>query len=615
MNAKRVSFVYSLIAIGLFATALNGQAVSLTDITIQPNRETGKVAPDKDKDRFLFLNKTSDGKPLAIGERTYTTGLIAYHGSLSWSYELNGEYTSLVTDLGGEGNAAVRVLGDGKLLYDSGTIPRKSHLTPLVDLRDVKELQIAIVDTDGGFWNDKVVFGNPVMLKRSLVDAKDTPGKGGTAVPIAKIVVAPAEGPAPLEVSFTGDQSKAPAGQVGRYTWSFGDGATETLAPNPTHTYPGPGLYEVVLQAEDDKGGIGVARTMIKVLPSENLPPIAMFTASVRLVKTGEAVQFDGSDSSSIDGNITSYQWDFGDGQKGEGKAVGHSYSTVGRYTATLAVTNKGGKQAKSSASIKVTGPGEAPVFPLHQGARVLLVGNSLIGFSGPIDGWLPSFDKLSPHPLGLVCQSRGKGLGKLVEYATWSRLAIHDKIDEGWDVVIIQPWLDAIDPAVTDEQLLKDCKTLVDWAREVGAFPVLYEPQMGWQELDHDQARCHERILMLAEKLDTGFIPAGQAWLQVAKDFPMKKLGHGRSVKETENDTLDGLMYGDFGHQNFNGALFNSMMIWKYLTGESPTELNLSATAKGINDQTRKMVGWDKVPYLEQVVDASITPGSQKVR
>jgi hypothetical protein len=254
-------------------------------------------------------------------------------------------------------------------------------------------------------------------------------------------------------------------------------------------------------------------------------------------------------------------------------------------------------------------------VFPLHKGARVLLIGNSLIGFSGPIDGWLPTFDKLSPNPLGLVCASRGKGLGKLVEYATWSRLAIHDKIDEGWDVVIIQPWIDAVDPAVSDEQLLKDCKTLVDWTREVGAAPVLYEPQYGWQELDRDTALGHKRIYAMAEKLDTGFIPAGDAWLQVAKDFPMKKPGHQRSVKETDPDTLDGMMYGDFGHQNFTGALFNSMMIWKYLTGESPAELNLSATAKGVGDQAKHMVAWDKLPYLQKLVDTEITPASQKLR
>jgi PKD repeat protein len=612
---RRYPWLMPTMAMFLGVVSANAQSVSLTDLPILPNRESGKVAPDKDKDPILFVNKTQKGEPLSIGEKTYAKGLISYHGSLSWSYALNGEYSSLVMDLGGEGMAAVRLLGDDKLLYDSGTLPRKSHLMPLIDLRGVKELQIAVVDNDGGFWNDKVVFGNPILWKATLPDAKDSPGKAGTAAPIAKIVVSPAEGPAPLDVTFTGDQSKAPAGQVGRYTWNFGDGNTETLSPNPTHSYAGPGLYEVVLQAEDDKGGVGVARALVTVRPSENLPPIAKFSTSARLVNVGEAVKFDASDSSSDDGPIASYQWDFGDGSKGEGKTVSHSYNSVGRYSAVLSVANKGAKQAKSSASIKVTGQGHAPMFPLHKGARVLLIGNSLIGFSGPIDSWLESFDKLSPHPLGLVCQSRGKGLGKLVEYATWSRLAIHDKIEEGWDVVIIQPWLDAVDPNVSDEQLLKDCKTLVDWAREVGAEPVLYEPQFGWQELEHDTALGHKRIYAMAEKLDTGFIPGGDQWLQVAKDFPMKKPGHGRSFKETDPDTLDGMMYGDFGHQNFTGALFNSMMIWKYLTGESPTELNLSATAKGINDQARKAVAWEKLPYLEKLVDSSITPASQKLR
>ncbi len=603
-------------ALLLFLVACaRGQAVNLTDLPVQANRETGKVAPDKEKDPQLFVNKTAKGDEIKIGEKTYTTGLAAYHGSLSWSYELKGEYSSLVMDLGGEGAAAVRVLGDGKRLYDSGTLPRAGHLTPLIDLRDVKELQIAIIDTEGGFWNDRVMFGNPVLLKRTLADAKDAPGKDGAVAPIAKITAVPADGQAPLAVSFTGDQSKAPAGQVGRYTWSFGDGATETLAPNPTHTYAGPGLYEVVLQAEDDKGGIGVARTMVTVRPSENLPPIAVLKSSARLVKSGESVQFDASDSSSADGAIASYEWDFGDGEKGTGKTAAHAYTAAGRYSVVLTVVNKAQIKAKASASIKVTGAGEAPVFPLHKGARVLLIGNSLIGFSGPIDGWLGIFDKLSPQPLGLVCQSRGKGLGKLVEYATWSRLAIHDKIDEGWDVVIIQPWLDAVDPNVSDDQLLKDCKTLVDWSREVGAYPVLYEPQFGWQELEKDQARGHERILKMAEKLDTGFIPAGQAWLRVAKDYPMKKPGHGRSVKETDPDTLDGLMYGDFGHQNFNGALFNSMMVWRYLTGASATKINVTPDGPLVEPKAKNIILWDKLPYLQKLADTAIVPASEKVR
>lgn len=616
-GGKRLLILLAALALGLGAAPIRGQVVNLTDLPVQANRESGKVPPDKDKSPWLFINQTADGKPLTLGAKTYTTGLFAIHGSLSWSYALGGEYSSLVMDLGQEGLATLRVLGDDKLLYDSGRLPMRRHVTALVDVRGIKELQIAVIDNDGGFWNDKVVIGDPVLLKRPLPNAADAPGKGGTEAPKARIVAAPSNGAAPLTVTFTGDQSKAPAGQVGRYTWTFGDGATETLAPNPTHTFAAPGLYEVVLQAEDDKGGVGIARQLVTVRPGagENQPPVTLVKTSTRLVKSGATVEFDASDSSSADGAITSYLWDFGDGQKGEGKTARHAYAAPGRYAAVLTVQNKGGKPASASASIKVTGPGEAPVFPLQKGARVLLIGNSLIGFCGPIDGWLQTFDKVSPKPLGLVCQSRGKGLGKLVEYATWSRLAMHDKINEGWDVVIIQPWLDAVDPTVSDEALLKDCKTLVDWSREVGAFPVLYEPQFGWQNLAMEQARGHERILAMAAKLDTGFIPGGQAWLRVAKDLPMKKEGAGRSVKETDLDTLDGLMYSDFGHQSFSGALLNSMMIWKYLTGQSPTELRISATEKEVENQAKRMVVWDKLPYLEKVAEEMIVPASQKVR
>jgi PKD repeat protein len=603
----------------LIDTLAHGQAVNLTSLPIRPNKESDKdsLAVGDPKKTWIFIDKTRDGKPLTIGDKSYRTGLEQLHGSLSWSYALDGQYGSLTTDLGQhEGSPTVQVLGDGKVLYDSGTLPQKGHVTAIVDVRGVKELQFTVFDNIAGIpWNDHVIIGNPILYKRVLGDATDTKGPGGTPAPQAKIVASATDGVAPLDVNFTGDQSKAPAGQVGRYTWYFGDGQTETLAPNPRHTYTDPGVYEVVMQAEDDKGGTSVARQMITVRPGENEPPVAILKASARVVKSGQTVQFDASDSSSPDGAITDYQWDFGDGQQGNGKTVSHSYTAAQRYTTVLTVLNKGRVPARASASIKVTGGNEPPVFPLHRGARVLLVGNSLIGFSGPIDGWLLAFDKMSPTPLGLVCESRGKGLGKLVEYATWSRLAIHDKINMGWDVVIIQPWIDAVDPKVSDDDLLASCKTLVDWARDAGAYPVLYEPQFGWQNLDKDQAYGHQRISHMAKVLDTGLIPAGQAWLQVAKDFPMKLPGQGRSTKESDPDTLDGLMYGDFGHQNFNGALFNAMMIWKYLTGTTPSTLPLAATTPAVPSEAKKHVLWDRLPYLEKTADAAIVPASQHVR
>lgn len=180
---------------------------------------------------------------------------------------------------------------------------------------------------------------------------------------------------------------------------------------------------------------------------------------------------------------------------------------------------------------------------------------------------------------------------------------------------MIIQPWIDAIDDSVSDEKLMKDAKTLVDWVRESGAYPVFYEPQLGWRDMDKNQEKGHRRIQHLAEALDTGFIPAGQAWLKVAQKYPAKKDQSGNPAPGDSPAFLHPYMYSDFGHQSFNGSLFNSLMIWKYLTGQSPTTVRVAADAPHLNKQAKERILWDRVAYLQRIADESISPAAKKVR
>lgn len=58
-------------------------------------------------------------------------------------------------------------------------------------------------------------------------------------------------------------------------------------------------------------------------------------------------VSFDGSNSSSKNGAITAFAWNFGDGQYGSGANVTHTYLKSGKYTASLTVTDsKSGNNA-----------------------------------------------------------------------------------------------------------------------------------------------------------------------------------------------------------------------------------------------------------------------------
>jgi serine protease len=88
--------------------------------------------------------------------------------------------------------------------------------------------------------------------------------------------------------------------------------------------------------------------------PPTDLPPTAAFTFNC----SGVACTFDGSGSTD-DLGITSYSWNFGDGQIGSGAVVGHSYGASGTFTATLTVTDTGSQTDTESKSVVVSSNGD----------------------------------------------------------------------------------------------------------------------------------------------------------------------------------------------------------------------------------------------------------------
>jgi PKD repeat protein len=70
--------------------------------------------------------------------------------------------------------------------------------------------------------------------------------------------------------------------------------------------------------------------------PVPNLRPSAAWTGSCDLLEC----EFSGLTSSDADGSITSYAWDFGDGETATGPSPTHTYAAPGSYTVTLTVTD-----------------------------------------------------------------------------------------------------------------------------------------------------------------------------------------------------------------------------------------------------------------------------------
>jgi PKD repeat protein len=133
-----------------------------------------------------------------------------------------------------------------------------------------------------------------------------------------------------LTVDFT-DTSNDPDGTIVSWLWDFGDGNTST-AQHPSHTYATYGTYTVTLTVTDDDDATGsVSKDVTLTAPT---PPTADFTF------TTDCLTACFTDTSTDDGTIVSWLWDFGDGNTSTQQNPCHTYAVAGTYTVTLTVTD-----------------------------------------------------------------------------------------------------------------------------------------------------------------------------------------------------------------------------------------------------------------------------------
>ncbi|MGP9745367.1 PKD domain-containing protein [Brachybacterium sp. AOP29-B2-41] len=85
--------------------------------------------------------------------------------------------------------------------------------------------------------------------------------------------------------------------------------------------------------------------------PAPNQAPVASFTTSA----SGLEIAVDGSGSTDSDGSITTYAWDFGDGETASGVTATHQYADPGTYTISLTVTDDDGATHSTTATQVVT--------------------------------------------------------------------------------------------------------------------------------------------------------------------------------------------------------------------------------------------------------------------
>ena len=167
--------------------------------------------------------------------------------------------------------------------------------------------------------------------------------------PEADFTWTPASPSTAMNVNFI-DQSTNESDIV-EWVWNFGDGGGSTLQ-NPTHKYTTPGDYNVTLVVVWNISGNLTADIAEKVISIANQDPVA--DAGPDQMVTTKQVTLNGSASYDPDGEIVSYEWDFGDSTTGNGVTVQHTYAVDGTYTVTLTVTDDFDAEDEDTAQIIV---------------------------------------------------------------------------------------------------------------------------------------------------------------------------------------------------------------------------------------------------------------------
>ena len=192
-----------------------------------------------------------------------------------------------------------------------------------------------------------------------------------------------------VRITFTGSVENAPEGVTLTYSWTFGDGATDTQGINELISsckYDTLGEKTVTLTVRNGNTVLGsgsvtvnVESQLVSVPPG---PPVAE-AGSNQLAAVNKEVSFDGSDSTSPYGGSLRYLWVFGDERDptaGSNKMMpSYAYTTPGTKRVTLIVIDEEtGLTDSDSVTITVIGvevTGAPRVVAVVPGTRVSFEG------------------------------------------------------------------------------------------------------------------------------------------------------------------------------------------------------------------------------------------------
>jgi len=219
----------------------------------------------------------------------------------------------------------------------TGTGINESYLWDFGDGNTSIETSPEYVYNDAGIYSVSLTIttthGEDTEVKENYITVNQT------YAPTPQFSAEPEEGYIPLTVQFS-NLTELGTGENITYLWDFGDEST-SQEDNPSHIYNEVGEFNVSLTASSTHGDSTlVIEGAVTVNPT--IPPIVGFSAEPQIsLPTFEIIFTDTSNIGS--GEVTSYFWDYGDGNTSSIENSAHSYDEPGQYDISLTLTTTHG--------------------------------------------------------------------------------------------------------------------------------------------------------------------------------------------------------------------------------------------------------------------------------
>jgi len=355
---------------GLFTPSLTVSSPEGSDTQVRPDY----ISIENPIPAALFsASSTSGAAPMYVAFTDESTGDItdwlwdfgdgatSTDQKPSHTYINPGTYPVSLTVTGPSGEDTLSVSD-----YITATIPAPSAAFIATPRNGPTPLEVTFTDTSTGSITDwEWDFGdgststeqNPKHTYTSSGEytvSLTATGPGGTnkrtrsdyikvalSAPVAHFSASTVSGLTPLTVKFTNQAT----GDIALWSWDFGDNST-SFDQNPEHEYKAEGTYSVSLKVvgKDGSGEDTELKTDFITVTDIPVAPVALFSASRKNGSSPLKTSF----TSTSTGNITDWEWDFGDGSTSTDENPSHTYNTIGSYTVSLSVTSPEGSDTKT---------------------------------------------------------------------------------------------------------------------------------------------------------------------------------------------------------------------------------------------------------------------------